>query len=166
MIETIQIVENQPFPNNPQPVLFYPEAFRQLMDAPNAAQKVLAYLEESGYTNGWVNGIFSYHHFHSNTHEVLACIAGEASVQLGGPDAGAYRFKRGDVLLLPAGTAHKLVTATYNFRVVGAYPDDMEPDMQRGDAPDYEQIKANIALVPIPRTDPVYGSQSGVLEYW
>lgn len=166
MTETIHLEENHPFPNNPLPILYYPGAILQLLDSPDADRKALAFLAGNGYTNGWVNGIFSYHHFHSNTHEVLACISGEATVQLGGPGAEMYRFRKGDVLLLPAGTSHKRMDASTDFRIVGAYPDGREPDMQRGDAPDFEKIKEAINQVPIPPTDPVTGRQGGILEFW
>ena len=36
------------------------------------------------WKNSWRNGIFSYHHYHSNTHEVLGIYSGYAEVVLGG----------------------------------------------------------------------------------
>lgn len=166
MTEAFYLKENQPFPNNSLPVLYYPGAIIQLLHSPGSSQRALTFLAGNGYTNGWVNGIFSYHHFHSNTHEVLACISGEASVQLGGPEAPMYQFRKGDVLLLPAGTSHKRLDATPDFRIVGAYPERREPDMQRGDTQDYEKIKESIRQVPLPQMDPVSGSQGGVMELW
>lgn len=54
-----------------------------------------------------MNGIFSYHHYHRNNHELLAVLAGHAEVQFGGPDGPIVRVEDGDALILPAGTAHK-----------------------------------------------------------
>lgn len=166
MAETFYIKENKPFPNNPLPVLYYPKAVADLMDESDSARNVLALFEKNSYTNGWTNGLFSYHHFHSNTHEVLACIAGESTVQLGGPDAQMVSFSKGDVLLLPAGVTHKRIDASADFKIVGAYPNGLEPDMQKGEANDYERIKQTIASVQIPKKDPVEGKNGAVANYW
>lgn len=166
MIQTIPIDENKPFPNNPLPVLYYPDAIAPLLENDQSDSSVKDFFVKSGYTNSWTNGIFSYHHFHSNTHEVLACIAGEAQVQLGGPEAEIYTFKKGDVLLLPAGTAHKRIQAADDFQIVGAYPNGVDPDMQKGDEAVYEKVKENISRVPIPDMDPVEGENGAVSQYW
>lgn len=166
MTKLIHVQENEPFPNNPLPVLHYPKAVSDLTGSPDAAQNVLDLFEKNGYTNGWINGIFSYHHFHANTHEALACVSGEAMVQLGGPDSKAYLFQKGDVMLLPAGMAHKRVDATEDFRIIGAYPDGMDPDMQKGETENYEKIKQRIADVPLPKTDPVEGKDGAVSKHW
>ena len=166
MAEIVYIKENKPFPNNHLPVLYYPKAIANLLNEPDPAQRVLALFEKNGYTNEWVNGIFSYHHFHSNTHELLACIAGEATVQLGGPDTQMVSFSKGDVLLLPAGVAHKRIDASPDFKIVGAYPDGLEPDMQKGEAKDYEGIKPTILSVEIPKKDPVEGKEGAVATQW
>ena len=166
MVETIYIEENKPFPNNPLPVLYYPKGVSDLLDKTGSAENVLALFEKNGYSNGWVNGIFSYHHFHATTHEVLACIAGEATVQLGGPGAEKYSFTQGDVLLLPAGVAHKRIEASRDFKIVGAYPEGLEPDMQKGEAENYEAIKQLIASVVRPAKDPVEGEDGAVIKHW
>lgn len=166
MIQDIMIQENKPFPNSTLPILYYPESITDKLNKDDDSQKVLSLFEQNGYTNGWVGSIYTYHHFHSNTHEVLACISGDAEVQLGGPNAEIYSFKEGDVVLLPAGVAHKLITASEDFQIVGAYPDKKEPDMQRGDLEQYSKISERIRQVKVPEYDPVKNSQGGVIEYW
>ena len=166
MVKTFYPKENQPFPNNPLPVLYYPKVVANLLNEPDPAQSVLDLFEKKDYTNGWVNGIFSYHHFHSNTHEVLACIAGKATVQLGGPDTQSYSFSEGDVLLLPAGVAHKRVAASPDFKIVGAYPEGLEPDMQKGGAENYESIKQAITAVQLPKKDPAEGANGSLSNHW
>lgn len=166
MVDTFHIKENRPFPNNELPVLYWPKAVEEWTNEKKAGQKVLALFEKNGYTNGWVNGIFPYHHFHSNTHEVLACIAGEAKVQLGGPDAETYTFAKGDVLLLPAGVAHKRLEATADFQIVGAYPNGQKPDMQKGDTESYEDLKHRALQVKVPETDPLDGAAGAVQQHW
>lgn len=166
MVKTFYTKENKPFPNNPLPVLYYSKVVVNLINEPDPAQSVLDLFEKNDYTNGWVNGIFSYHHFHSNTHEVLACIAGKATVQLGGPDTQSYSFSKGDVLLLPAGVAHKRIAASQDFKIVGAYPEGLEPDMQNGGAENYESIKQAITSVQLPKKDPVEGANGAVAKHW
>lgn len=166
MVKTFYTKENQPFPNNLLPALYYPKVVANLINEPDPAQSVLDLFEKNGYTNGWVNGIFSYHHFHSNTHEILACIAGEATVQLGGPDTQSYSFSEGDVLLLPAGVAHKRVAASPDFKIVGAYPEGLEPDMQKGGAENYESIKQAITAVQLPKKDPAEGANGSLSNHW
>lgn len=166
MTEKIMIEENLPYPNNPLPVLYYRGAFKKITDSSEAPQEVQKILEKNGYTNSWIDSVFSYHHFHSNTHEVLVCLAGEATVQLGGPGANVYPFEKGDVLLLPAGTAHKKIEATEDFKIIGAYPAGMEPDMQKGSLEEYSKLKQEAREVPIPDTDPVENLNGAVFKYW
>lgn len=166
MVERIGIKENRPFPNNTLPVLYYPHAFKEIIVKPNAAELIQEHFKTNGYTNSWVNGIYSYHHFHANTHEVLACFKGSAQVQLGGPNADTHLFTEGNVLLLPAGVAHKLIDATPDFQIVGAYPDGNSPDMEKGESEKYEELLRAIAQVPLPECDPVSGKSLGVQGYW
>src|SRR5439155_6676807 len=96
-----------------------------------AARSLLA---EHGWRGCWVDGIFDFHHFHSTSHEVLAVVAGEATVELRGPQGNAFDVTVGDVLVLPAGTGHRRACARGGFTVVGAYPAGQEDyDLLRGD---------------------------------
>lgn len=167
MTDIFRLKENPPFPNHPLPVIFYPQALVHVIENntdPSEAVKEL--FKENGFANGWVNGIHDFHHFHSNTHEVLGCISGSATVQLGGPKADEHTLSEGDVVLLPAGVAHKLLTSTEDFKVVGAYPEGIEFDLQKGDAVDYEKVQQRSYDVPVPETDPVYKYDGPVQEYW
>ncbi|MFO8070047.1 MAG: cupin domain-containing protein [Alkalibacterium sp.] len=166
MIKTYRIAENPPFPNHPLPVLYYPHALDDVLERSDPAESVKTFFSDNGYSNGWVNGIYAYHHFHSNTHEVLGCIAGRGTVQLGGPDKDEYPLSKGDVVLLPAGVAHKLTSSTDDFKVVGAYPNGMEPDMQYGEAPDYDKVQKRSYDVLVPVTDPVTKFEGPVHRYW
>ena len=86
----------------------------------------------NGWTGAWRNGVFDWHHFHTTTHEVLGCYQGNAKVQLGGPDGPVHDLSAGDVVIIPAGCAHKRISASDDFAVVGAYPGGARPDMQDG----------------------------------
>ncbi|MCC5889630.1 MAG: cupin domain-containing protein [Alkalibacterium sp.] len=167
MAEVFWFKENPPFPNHPLPVIYYPQALKKMLEnSSNGGEDVKAFFKENGYSNGWINGIHDYHHYHSNTHEVLGCVSGTAVVQLGGPHSDEVTVTKGDVILLPAGVAHKRLGASKDFSVVGAYPNDLSPDMQLGDAVDYERVQKRSYDVPVPDTDPVSKKSGAVKEYW
>lgn len=121
---------------------------------------------DNGWLGSWVDGIYSFHHFHSTAHEVLGIAAGSASVLLGGPGGRRYEVGRGDVLVLPAGTGHRNMGASADLLVVGAYPDGMWCDLRRGDPAQRKEVLANIAAVPRPGSDPVLGPDGPLAELW
>ncbi|WP_250123845.1 cupin domain-containing protein [Chroococcidiopsis sp. CCMEE 29] len=63
------------------------------------------------------------HHYHSTAHEVLGISRGKAAVRLGGDARGqTFEVRAGDVIIIPAGVAHKNLDSSSDFLVVGAYP--------------------------------------------
>ena len=86
---------------------------------------------------------------------------------LGGPQGAEVRVSAGDVLVLPAGTGHKRISASDDFLVVGAYPPGQEDyDLLRGDPAELAQARQNIERVPIPTTDPVTGLSGLLVTAW
>ena len=112
-----------------------------------------------GWRGSWVDGVFGFHHFHSTSHEVLAVVAGTATLELGGPQGRAFDVAAGDVLVLPAGTGHRRASAAGGFTVVGAYPAAQEDyDLLRGDdAAEVQAARERIAALGAPPDDPVGG---------
>lgn len=167
MVETIYLSENEPFPNNSLPVLYYEDALNDALEDNFDAKDVLELFENNGYTHGWTGIIEDRHHFHSNAHEALAITKGEVTVQIGGQNGEMRTLRQGDVVLVPAGVAHKRLDGSENFEVVGAYPSNGDNfDMHYGDASDYEAIKENISKVERPLTDPVTGNPGDMDENW
>lgn len=149
-------------PNNPKlPLVVYSIALAPSHDLAKAFEKRFA---ENGWTNSWRNGVFTYHHYHSNTHEVLGIAQGQAHVCFGGEAGEVLALRAGDVAILPAGTGHKCESATEDFLVVGAYPDGRDYDICRGDPAEHDSAVKRIASLPLPRKDPVFG-ESGVLVW-
>lgn len=103
----------------------------------------------NGWTGSWRNGVFDYHHYHATTHEVLGCYAGWASIRLGGDAGETVRIAAGDVVIIPAGCAHKRLSSSTDFAVVGAYPGGVTPDLQRG--------QGIACPLPLWDRDPVFG---------
>ena len=71
----------------------------------------------------------------------------------------------GDIIVIPAGVGHKNLKSE-NFKIVGAYPDGREYDMNYGKEGERPAVDKNILKVPVPDTDPFFGRTKGVPEIW
>jgi len=150
-------------PNNPRlPVLVYPNAIAE------QSSDLVALFEKTFSTNGWPpqwrNGVYSYHHYHTEGHEVLGIASGHARLMLGGPNGFVLNVSAGDALLLPAGTGHCNLASSDDFLVVGAYPPRQQADICR-EAPSNVQLET-IDKLPFPSQDPVQGLSGAVSKYW
>lgn len=164
--EVIHVLEDDgTFPNNAAlPLLVYKGALLlQPGDDDSAIKKVF---ESNGWTNSWVNGVYDYQHYHSVTHEVMGVYCGIADIQLGGPHGVCVEVVRGDVIIIPAGVAHKCIKCSDDFSVVGAYPDGKDYDTNYGKEGERPKADENIARVPVPDKDPVYGKQGALNQNW
>mgnify|MGYP006292542815 CR=1 FL=1 len=99
------LADDGTYPNSDRPVMAYRQALRPSVRVP--ARRLERVFWSNGWTGAWRNGIFSYHHYHSTAHEVLGVSMGAAAVVIGGPDGWTLDVAAGDVLVLPAGVAHK-----------------------------------------------------------
>jgi uncharacterized protein YjlB len=164
-VVSIQFEENNSFPNNSELyVLIYKNVF-EFEDA-NPAQTIEKVFAKNNWGGMWRNGIYSFHHYHSTAHEALGIYGGWAEVQLGGPGNKVLRIEKGDLVILPAGIAHKKIDSGDGFAVVGAYPAGQSPDMNYGKEVEFERAKLNIAQLKIPTTDPVFGKNGKMFEFW
>ncbi len=161
--ETFLLDRHDWVPNNPNlPVLYYRQALQQI--GASAPDDVEAVLGRTGWPARWRGGIFSYHHYHSTAHEVLAVIGGRARVVLGGPSGREVEFETGDLVVLPAGTGHCLIEADAGFQVIGAYPAGQDWDLCC-DAPDDATLQ-RILEVPLPASDPLEGPDGALPRLW
>ncbi|MNN44973.1 hypothetical protein D3C81_1592840 [compost metagenome] len=93
-------------------------------------------------------------------------MSGSASLQLGGDSGRTVQVSAGDVLVLPAGTAHKSLTATQDFRVAGAYPGGADYNTRQATLADLAAALPEIPALSLPETDPVYGKAGPLLKAW
>jgi uncharacterized protein YjlB len=148
-------------PNNPiLAVVLYWGALKEISEQ---TEKVF---NSHNWQNSWKNGVFDYHHYHSNVHEVLGVVSGYITLQIGGEQGKKLLMQKGDVIVLPAGTAHKKLTASSDFQVVGAYPNGMDYNLCMGKSEERPQVLKDIQQVPLPMTDPVYGDDGPLMMKW
>jgi uncharacterized protein YjlB len=148
--------------NDPRlPLIVYRAA---LESGGDAAARCAALFDRNGWTGAWRNGVYAHHHYHSSAHEVLGITAGWVRVRLGGEGGQTVELRAGDVVVIPAGIAHKNEGASPDLVVVGAYPQGQIPDMCSLGSADREP--AGLAPVALPAGDPVYGASGPLLERW
>jgi uncharacterized protein YjlB len=160
-VETYTFEDDGGIPNSPLPVLIY-----HGVEAAHDAAPCEELLDANTWVPDWRDGIFSFHHFHSTSHEALGIVRGEAAVMLGGPSGRRFEIQEGDVLVLPAGTGHCNQGSSPDLLVIGAYPDGMPWDIRRGDPAEHDEALVNIRAVPVPRADPVGGTDGPLTELW
>ncbi|MEJ2880973.1 cupin domain-containing protein [Pedobacter sp. GR22-6] len=163
--EILNLGDDGIIPNSKYPVVIYHGVFDE-------NGKITAdFLEERFAQNGWSNAfrwrVYDYHHYHTNTHEVLGVYKGTAELQLGGPQGEKINVEPGDVIILPAGTGHISLGDSKDFAVVGAYPNGQEPDLIRLEDPRPEHVQQTVDSIPVPESDPVYGKAAeSLLASW
>ncbi|SDE63545.1 Uncharacterized protein YjlB [Mucilaginibacter pineti] len=164
MVQEILIKDDGTFPGNHLPALLYKSALDIPLLFP--AIHVSQLFKKHGWSNSWDAGIFTYHHYHSITHEVLGIYSGQATIQLGGDKGPKLLLEKGDVLVIPAGVAHKNLDEEDAVGVVGAYPDDRDYDMNYGKPGERPKTDKNIAALPVPENDPVMGAGGELTKRW
>jgi uncharacterized protein YjlB len=153
-------------PNNPRfQVLIYRDAVALDASEYDPATVIDTVFESNGWTRSWRDTVYDFVHYHSQIHEVMGLARGTAKIECGGVKGRIITVKAGDVVVLPAGTGHRLIDASRNFLVVGAYPeagtyDECTDTRERVDA-----IK-RIAKVRKPGKDPIFGKRGPLVELW
>ena len=162
--ETYRFADDGVVPNNAAlPLVVYRAALAEEGDRAGACERMFA---QHGWPDSWRNGIYAHHHYHSTAHEVLGIARGDARVRLGGEGGQVVLLNAGDVVVIPAGIAHKCESSTSDLLVIGAYPRGQRPDMCRAEAGQHDRALAAIAAVPLPEADPVTGGAHPLLECW
>jgi uncharacterized protein YjlB len=164
VIEEHLFADDGHVPNNPLlPLIVYRAV---LVAGPGAAAVCEALFARNDWSAAWVNGIYAHHHYHSTAHEVLGIVAGWVRVRLGGEGGKTVELRVGDVVVIPAGVAHKNEGASPDLVVVGAYPGGYGPDMCRPGAREHDRALRKVTAVALPARDPVYGKSGPLFERW
>ena len=156
----IEVEDDGRIPNHWKlPLLIYKEA----LDSRDDAVKIL---NENGWSGEWLGSVHPFHHYHSNTHEVLVVDSGNATLQLGGELGEKVDVGTGDVIILPAGYGHKMIESSDDYQNYGAYPGGVEFDMNYGESDERPEVLDNIKKVPMPEADPIFGEDGPLFNYW
>lgn len=159
------LIDDGQFPNNALlPLLVYPAVLRLPKHAHGQAVEEL--FESNSWNNTWQDSVYDFHHYHSTAHEVLGIFRGSARIQFGGPSGVVMLLEKGDVVIIPAGVAHKAIDVYDHFTCVGSYPKGQEYDMNYGHNHERTQAIENIRNLPLPKADPIFGYDGPLLTNW
>ena len=159
--QQLHLKPNGWMPNNTLPVLLYRSAIPVHGDVASTMEKLFT---ANGWPPQWRNGVYDFHHYHSTAHEVLGFAAGHADPILGGEGGEPVTVHAGDVAVLPTGTGHCRITASDDFLVVGAYPENEHWDIWRTAAtPD---VLERMRHVRFPASDPLSGASGPLPKLW
>ena len=116
--EQLSFEDDGVYPGSVVPVLLYRAAIT--VDAQDRASVFERAFAQNDWRNSWRNGVYSFAHYHSTSHEVLGVYDGTATLRLGGKHCHTVEVRSGDVILIPAGVAHHNIGTSPDFGVVGA----------------------------------------------
>lgn len=150
-------------PNNKLPLLIYKNVIPFLL-----VENVEMSFQNNGWTNNWKDIILPYDHFHSNTHEVLGLIKGQARLMAGGSKAGQeVVVETGDVIIIPAGVGHYSLDNSIDYQFIGGYPNGADWNLYRSwKENDHTSILDEIDAIPLPKSDPIFGLEGPLFDYW
>jgi uncharacterized protein YjlB len=161
-VEPYFFAGNGRMPNSRLPLLVYRNVFQC------RAAEMEARLRGNQWMPTWHSpiGFFPRHHFHSQSHELIVLIRGEACGQFGGHDGRPATLRKGDAVVIPAGVGHAGISITPDLFVTGAFPAGRcVLDFRHGDEDQYDELVETAAAVPIPY-DPFFGRTGPLRELW
>ena len=153
-------------PNNGALPLVLYRAGIDLSGSPDPEQVIEDTFAANGWGDMWRNGIYPYVHYHSMIHEAMGIARGRAKVRFGGKKGKEIDVGPGDVVILPAGTGHQLLSQTKELVVVGAYPPSGKYNLCRGSKAEHAKALVSIPKVPAPASDPVFGADGPLAALW
>ncbi|KAH6962835.1 hypothetical protein DER45DRAFT_551930 [Fusarium avenaceum] len=164
-VECYLLPPTEDAPNSRLPILVY----RNVLPYPRTEETATEFLTTHRWEKRGTWGHIGIRHFHPNSHECYGIFQGSSTLLLGKIQAGEgmkVPVKAGDVVLLPAGTAHSSTQSSLDYKYIGVYPQDCPRwRNETGKRPSKEFIPV-IQKVDLPEDDPVYGKDGPVTLLW
>ncbi|KAL4762859.1 cupin domain-containing protein [Aspergillus foveolatus] len=168
-VDTYFLLPTPYAPNSQLPVLHY----RNVLPSPLSEETVTRFLTANQWEKRGTWGHIPVRHFHPNSHECYGIFRGSSKLLLGagaGDVAGGLELsvQAGDVIALPAGTAHSCVESSENYQYIGVYPQGCPRwRNEMGNRPiDLRLLREETERVAMPEADPVYGAGGPLLALW
>ncbi|KAL4948473.1 hypothetical protein BDW69DRAFT_176397 [Aspergillus filifer] len=156
-------------PNSGLPVIHY----RGVLPEPLTEEKATESLTKNKWEKRGTWGHIPIRHFHPNSHECYGIFQGHSKLLLGvgGSDrAGGLEVnvRVGDVIVLPAGTAHSCVESSKDYQYIGVYPQGCPRwrNEMGGKPIDFASLREETEKVAMPEADPVYGVRGPLMTLW
>ncbi|KAF5528644.1 Uncharacterized protein CGCA056_v000124 [Colletotrichum aenigma] len=156
---------NEDAPNSRLPVLHY----RDVLPEPRDEASVTDFLTRNRWEKRGTWGHIGIRHFHPNSHECYGIFQGHSKMLLGKIYTGQgmeVDVKTGDVIILPAGTAHSSLASSSDYRYIGVYPQDCPKWRNEMGKKPAGEFKTVIKSVEMPEEDPVYGRNGPLTQLW
>lgn len=103
--EALILEDKGSIPNSLFPLLIYRNAFSKRGN--NGAEWLENIFASNQWNNSWRWRIYDFHHYHSNTHEVLGVFKDSAMLLMGGEGGKIFTVNTGEIIIIPAGVGHK-----------------------------------------------------------
>ncbi|MDB4293539.1 cupin domain-containing protein [Maribacter sp.] len=151
-------------PNSELPVIVYRDVLKSAEI--KSGISIQSVFEANNWTNNWADTIMTKNHYHSTTHEVIGINKGKVRLKIGGKDGSILTVQEGDVLLIPAGVGHFSLSNATLYEAIGGYPDGAAWDMIFDEKDKHGVAVERIRHIPIPKTDPIFGPNGVLFQYW
>ena len=162
-------------PNSSLPILIY----RSVLPSPNTEESTTSLLTSHSWRKDGTWGHIAYRHFHPNVHECYGVFSGHSRLLLGQGENDVnggleIDVKTGDVIILPAGTAHVCLKSSTSedtdgeYRYIGVYPENgphWRSEMGRKPLEE-TRLDEEVSKVKSPEQDPVYGTEGPLMKLW
>ncbi|KAL4969942.1 cupin domain-containing protein [Aspergillus stella-maris] len=156
-------------PNSGLPIIHY----RGVLPEPLTEESVTEFLTRDRWEKRGTWGHIPIRHFHPNSHECYGIFQGFSKLLLGvgGSDtAGGLKVnvRAGDVIVLPAGTAHSCAESSKDYRYIGVYPQGCPRwrNEMGSKSIDLASLRKETENVSMPEADPVYGVGGPLMQLW
>ncbi|KAF4432580.1 cupin domain [Fusarium acutatum] len=164
-VECYLVSRTEDAPNSRLPIVVY----RDVLPQPRTEETATTSLTTHRWEKRGTWGHIAIRHFHPNSHECYGIFQGSSTLLLGKIQKGEgveVAVKAGDVVVLPAGTAHSSLESSSDYRYIGVYPKGCPKWRNEMGKKSPSLFLDTIDEVEMPEDDPVYGPNGPLPKLW